>query len=53
MSYQIKIKFREIGIRVVYSAEECNGIMTVIVVSVRTDSQVYREAAQRRAKHDL
>lgn len=48
-----KIKFRGIGIRVVYSAEEKDGIMTIIVVSVRADNQVYQEAAKRKTKHDL
>ncbi|MDC7291216.1 type II toxin-antitoxin system RelE/ParE family toxin [Blautia schinkii] len=48
-----KIKFRGIGIRVVYSVEEHNGIMTVIVVSVRADNQVYQEAEKRRTKHNL
>jgi mRNA interferase RelE/StbE len=48
-----KIKFLRLGIRVVYLLEEQNNIMTVIVVSVREDSQVYREAANRRKKHNL
>lgn len=36
-----KIKFRGTGIRVVYSLEEYDGIMNIIVVSVRADNQVY------------
>ncbi|MDR2044605.1 MAG: type II toxin-antitoxin system RelE/ParE family toxin [Clostridium sp.] len=48
-----KIKFRGIGIRVVYSIEERNSVMTIIVVSVRADHQVYQEASHRRTKHDL
>jgi len=48
-----KIKFRGIGIRVVYSLEKHNDVMTVIIVSVRDDSIVYKEAAKRRIKHDL
>lgn len=48
-----KIKFRGIGIRVVYSIEERNSVMTIIVVSVRADTQVYQEASHRRTKHDL
>lgn len=48
-----KIKFRGIGIRVVYSVEEHDGIMYIIVVSVRADNQVYLEAAKRRIRHDL
>lgn len=48
-----KIKFRGIGIRVVYSIEEHHGIMNIIVVSVRTDNQVYQEAAKRRTRHNF
>lgn len=48
-----KIKFRGIGIRVVYSIEEKDSIMTIIVVSVRADNQVYQEAANRRNKHNI
>ena len=49
----LKIKFRDIGIRVVYKIEITDSIMKIIVVSARTDEQVYKEAAKRRLKHDL
>lgn len=49
----MKIKFRNLGIRVVYKIERVDGIMKIIVVSARTDEQVYREAAKRRNKHGL
>ena len=49
----MKIKFRDIGIRVVYKVELVNGVMRIIVISARTDEQVYKEAAKRRDKHDL
>ena len=49
----LKIKFRDLGIRVVYKVERVNGIMKIIVVSARIDEQVYREASKRRDKHDL
>ncbi len=49
----MKIKFRDIGIRVVYKVERVNGVMRIIVISARTDEQVYKEAAKRRDKHDL
>ena len=49
----MKIKFRDLGIRVVYKVEQVNGIMKIIVVSARTDEQVYKEASKRREKHDL
>ena len=49
----MKIKFRDLGIRVVYKVERVDGIMKIIVVSARSDEQVYKEAAKRREKHDL
>lgn len=49
----LKIKFKDSGIRVVYKVERVNGVMKIIVVSARTDEQVYREASKRRDKHDL
>ena len=49
----MKIKFRDLGIRVVYKIEYKDGVMKIIVVSARTDEQVYKEAEKRRNKHDL
>ena len=49
----LKIKFRDLGIRVVYKLEITDTIMKIIIVSARTDEQVYKEAAKRRSKHDL
>ena len=49
----MKIKFRDRGIRVVYKIERIDGIMKIIVISARTDEQVYKEAAKRREKYDL
>lgn len=49
----MKIKFRELGIRVVYKVERVDEIMKIIVISARTDEQVYKEDAKRREKHDL
>lgn len=49
----MKTKFRDIGIRVVYKIERIEGIMKIIVISARTDEQVYKEAAKRREKYDL
>ena len=46
----LKIKFRDLGIRVVYKVERLDGVMKIIVVSARTDEQVYKEAARRRDK---
>lgn len=49
----LKIKFRDLGIRVVYKIERVESNMKIIVVSARTDEQVYKEAAERREKHGL
>ena len=49
----LKIKFRDLGIRVVYKIERMEDVMKIIVVSARTDEQVYREAAKRREKYEL
>lgn len=48
-----KIKFRDVGIRVVYSLKEQDGIMTVIIIGARADHEVYDEAYKRRIKHDI
>jgi mRNA interferase RelE/StbE len=50
LSGLFKIKFRDVGIRVVYSLQEIENKMTVIVVSVREDYKVYEEAEKRRKK---
>lgn len=49
----LKIKFRDLGIRVVYKVERVEDVMKIIVISARTDEQVYREAARRREKYEL
>lgn len=49
----LKIKFRDLGIRVVYKIERMEDVMKIIVISARTDEQVYREAAKRRQKYEL
>ena len=45
-----KIKFRDLGLRVVYQLVVTETVMKIIVVSARTDEQVYKEAARRTAK---
>lgn len=42
-----KIKLRELGYRVVYGLVKENNIMKVIVISVRDDELVYKEAERR------
>ena len=49
----MKIKLKDLGIRVVYKVERVDGVMKIIVISARTDEQVYKEAAKRRDKHNL
>ena len=49
----MKIKFKDIGIRVVYKIVRIAGVMKIIVISAREDEQVYKEAAKRRTKHNL
>lgn len=42
-----KIKLRDLGYRVVYSLEIENGVMKIIIISVRADEEVYKEAERR------
>ena len=42
-----KIKLRELGYRVVYSLEIKDGVMKIIIISVRADEEVYKEAEKR------
>lgn len=46
-----KIKYRGIGIRVVYTLVRRNEIMNIIVVSVRDDNDSYRKAQKRKDKY--
>ena len=49
----LKIKFRDLGIRVVYKVEVISTVMRIIVISARADEQVYKEARRRRENHQL
>lgn len=49
----LKIKFRDLGIRVVYKTIALGNIMKIIVISARTDEQVYQMAQKRRNKHHI
>ena len=42
-----KIKLRKSGIRVVYQLIEADGVMRIVIVGMRSDEQVYRDAARR------
>lgn len=48
-----KIKFLDLGLRVVYQLVFTDTAMRIVVVSARTDDQVYKEAARRREKYGL
>ena len=49
----MKIKFRDLGIRVVYKIEYTLTTMKIIVISARSDEQVYKEASKRRTQYDI
>ena len=42
-----KIKFLNLGIRVVYKLIVTDTVMKIVVISARTDGQAYKEAARR------
>ena len=48
-----KIKFRDLGIRVVYKPVLKEGTMVIIIVGVRTDGEAYLKADERRGRHAL
>lgn len=47
LSGYYKIKLKSIGYRVVYSLVRANNVMKVIVISIRDDDAVYKEAERR------
>ena len=49
----MKIKFRDLGIRVVYKVEYTDTIMRIIVISARNDNDVYMLAEKRKKKYNL
>lgn len=49
----MEIKFKKIGIRVVYKAQITDDVMRIIIISARSDNQVYEEDELRRRKYDL
>lgn len=53
LSGLMKIKFKKIGIRVVYKVEITDNAMKIIIISARSDIQVYEEAEKRRKKYKL
>lgn len=53
LSGLMKIKFKKVGVRVVYKVEIIENVMKIVIISARTDNQVYEEAEKRRKKYDL
>ena len=53
LSGLMKIKFKKVGIRVVYKIENDLNVMKIVIISARTDNQVYEEAEKQRKKYDL
>ena len=48
-----KIKFKKLGLRVVYGLEYVGEVMTIVIISARANNAVYEEEDKRRAKHGL
>lgn len=46
-----KVKYRGIGIRVVYTLVRDKSVMNIIVISLRADLESYREAESRKNKY--
>lgn len=46
-----KIKYRGIGIRVVYTIVRTKEVMNIVVVSLREDSESYKLASKRKEKY--
>jgi mRNA interferase RelE/StbE len=49
----LKLKLRSSGLRVVYALKRTETTMTIVVVGVRENLRVYREAEKRRAQYNL
>jgi mRNA interferase RelE/StbE len=48
-----KLKFKKLGIRVVYKLKRTESEMKVIIISARADNEVYIEAKKRADKYSL
>ena len=53
LSGLMKIKFKRLGIRVVYKTEIVDNVVKIIIISARSDGQVYEEAEKRRKKQSM
>ncbi|MBR1404001.1 MAG: type II toxin-antitoxin system RelE/ParE family toxin [Treponema sp.] len=46
-----KIKLKRLGLRVLYRLVREHGIMKIVIISVRSDNEVYEQAAKRIQKN--
>ena len=53
LSGLMKVKLKSDGIRIVYKLERIELAMRIVVIGVRSDDAVYREAQKRRESHGL
>lgn len=53
LSGLMKVKLKSDGIRFVYKLERIEHAMRIVVIGVRSDDAVYREAQKRRESHGL
>ena len=53
LSGLMKVKLKSDGIRIVYKLERIEHAMRIVVIGVRSDDAVYREAQKRRGAHGL
>ena len=53
LSGLMKVKLRSDGIRIVYKLVEKNGVMRVVVIGMRSDADVYREALKRKLDYGM
>lgn len=53
LSGLMKVKLKSDGIRIVYKLERIEYAMRIVVIGVRSDDAVYREAQKRRESHGL
>ena len=53
LSGLLKVKLKSDGIRIVYKLERIEHAMRIVVIGVRSDDAVYREAQKRRESHGL
>lgn len=53
LSGLMRVKLKSDGIRIVYKLERIEHAMRIVVIGVRSDDAVYREAQKRRESHGL